>query len=271
MQIEGNLRKMSNELVNNIPQYHLPIHDIISPQDHVDMNSLIGEHIRIEYKGYINSILSGKKINKVFGEGLTYQEFMESPIASPSIMRPELSEIHNGIALRDYEWEVKHHLQPHYVYIALTSNYKVGVTRTTNRPYRWVDQGATQAIILAEVPYRQLAGLIEVSLKSHIRDKTAWQKMLKGVIDEEKNIEEVKAEMSALVPLEYQSFISNKNEVCHINYPVLAFPEKVKSLKLERDHIIEQKLMGIKGQYLIFKDGVLNVRSHAGYRVVINF
>ena len=95
--------------------------------------------------------------------------------------------------------------------------------------------------------------------------------MLKGVIDEEKNIEEVKAEMSALVPLEYQSFISNKNEVCHINYPVLAFPEKVKSLKLERDHIIEQKLMGIKGQYLIFKDGVLNVRSHAGYRVVINF
>jgi hypothetical protein len=120
-------------------------------------------------------------MNKSFGEGLTYKEFMESPIASPSIMRPELSEIHNGIALRDYEWEVKHHLQPHFVYIALTSNFKVGVTRTSNTPYRWIDQGAIQAIILAEVPYRQLAGLIEVSLKNHISDKTAWQKMLKGL------------------------------------------------------------------------------------------
>jgi len=182
MQITGNLRKMSTELVSSVPQYSLTMKDILDPLEAIDVNALIGKEVKIEFEGYFNSVLSGEKMKKPFGEGLTYKEFMESPLASPSIMRPELSQIHNGIALRDYEWEVRHHLQPHYVYISLTSNYKVGVTRTTNMPYRWIDQGATQAIVLAEVPYRQLAGLIEVSLKEHISDKTAWQRMLKGVV-----------------------------------------------------------------------------------------
>ena len=267
MQIVGNLRMMDKELVESQPQYKLPLYDILDPIDQIEMNDLIGQTIRIEYEGYYNSILSGEKMNKSFGEGLTYKEFMESPIASPSIMRPELSEIHNGIALRDYEWEVKHHLQPHYVYIALTSNFKVGVTRTRNTPYRWIDQGATQAIILAEVPYRQLAGLIEVSLKNHISDKTAWQKMLKGASETDGDIIEIRDEMANLVPVEYKSYLSSSKTVQVINYPVVQYPEKVKSLKLDREKLIEQKLVGIKGQYLIFEDGVMNVRSHSGARI----
>ena len=267
MQIIGNLRMMDKELVDCQPQYKLPLNDVLEPINQIEMNDLIGQTIRIEYEGYYNSILSGEKMNKSFGEGLTYKEFMESPIASPSIMRPELSEIHNGIALRDYEWEVKHHLQPHYVYIALTSNFKVGVTRTRNTPYRWIDQGATQAIILAEVPYRQLAGLIEVSLKNHISDKTAWQKMLKGVSDTDGDIIEIRDEMANLVPVEYKSYLSSSKTVQVINYPVVQYPEKVKSLKLDREKLIEQKLVGIKGQYLIFEDGVMNVRSHSGARI----
>ena len=101
MQIVGNLRMMEKELVDCQPQYKLPLNDVLEPINQIEMNDLIGQTIRIEYEGYYNSILSGEKMNKSFGEGLTYKEFMESPIASPSIMRPELSEIHNGIALRD--------------------------------------------------------------------------------------------------------------------------------------------------------------------------
>mgnify|MGYP006078445097 CR=1 FL=1 len=269
MQITGNLRKMSTELVSNIPQYTLKMKDVLDPLESIDMNALIGKPIRIEYEGYINSVISGQKINKAFGEGLTYQEFMESPLASPSIMRPELSEIHNGIAIRDYEWEMKYHLQPHVVYIALTSNYKVGVTRDTNMPYRWIDQGATQAIVLAEVPYRQLAGLIEVSLKEHISDKTAWQRMLKGIVEVEKTITEVRDEMATLVPTEYQHYLVSTPDITEINFPVEQHPEKVKSLKLEKVKVIESKLVGIKGQYLILEDGVMNVRSHAGCRVTL--
>ncbi len=269
MHITGNLRKMSTELVSNVPQYTLKMKDILDPLDSIDMNSLIGRPIKIEYEGYFNSVISGQKMNKAFGEGMTYQEFMESPQASPSIMRPELSEIHNGIALRDYEWEVKHHLQPHVVYISLTSNYKVGVTRDTNMPYRWIDQGATQAIVLAEVPYRQLAGLIEVALKEHISDKTAWQRMLKGVVEDERDIVNVRDEMASLLPAEYATYLNTGTDITHIAYPVLQHPEKIKSLKLEKVKVIEDTLVGIKGQYLIFENGVTNIRSQAGARVTI--
>ncbi|MGB1037918.1 MAG: DUF2797 domain-containing protein [Bacteroidia bacterium] len=262
---------MSTELSGSIPQYRLGLKDVLSPLDPILINDLIGRDIRIEFEGYFNSVISGEKMKKPFGEGMTYKEFMESPQASPSIMRPELSQIHEGIALRDYEWEVRHHLQPHVVYISRTSNFKVGVTRDTNMPYRWIDQGATQAIVLAEVPYRQLAGLIEVALKEHISDKTAWQRMLKGVVEDDRDIIDVRNEMAALVPSELQAYISRTNEVTEINYPVEVYPEKVKSLKLEKVKVIEDKLVGVKGQYLIFENGVTNIRSQSGARVTIEY
>ncbi len=272
MQVTGNLRKMATELVAGKAIYSLPIKDILTPLEPIAFNPLIGNVIKLEFEGYINSVLSGEKIKKAFGEGLTYTEFMESPQASPSIIRPELSRIHEGVAIRDYEWEVKHHLQPHSVYISLTSGFKVGVTRDTNIPYRWIDQGAVQAVKLAEVPYRQLAGLIEVSLKDHIADKTSWQRMLKGVIENPKDILDVRNEMAELVPDELKSYLTDSEDVTEINYPVELYPTKVKSLKLDKEKIIEKKLMGIKGQYLIFDDGtVLNVRSHSGYRVAIEY
>ncbi len=270
MKIEGNLRKMSGELLNGDVIYKLPVKDILTPIDAIELNPFIGKLIEIEYQGYINSVLSGEKMKKAYGEGLTYKEFMESPLASPSIVRPELSRIHEGIALRDYDWEMEHHMAPHIVYISLTNGYKVGVTRFSNVPSRWIDQGAVKAVKLAEVPYRQLAGLIEVSLKSHIADKTHWQKMLKGIIDNPTDIISIRDEMAELVPEEYKQYLSKDVDIVEINYPVLQYPEKVKSLKLDREQRIRKKMIGIKGQYLIFDDGsVLNIRSHAGYRVSI--
>lgn len=272
MKVVGNLRMLNTKLDGKDVIYSLPVRDILTPLEPIEFNPLLGKTIRLEYEGYINSVLSGEKMNKSFGEGLTYKEFMESPQASPSIIRPELSRIHEGIAIRDYAWEVKHHLQPHTVYISLTSGYKVGVTRDTNIPYRWIDQGAVKAVKLAEVPYRQLAGLIEVSLKDHIADKTSWQKMLKGIIENPKDILEVRNEMADLVPDELKMYLINSEDVTEIKYPLLDQPQKVKSIKLDKEKVVENKLVGIKGQYLIFEDGsVLNVRSHAGYRVSLEY
>ncbi len=254
----------------NMVQYQLPIADVLEPMKPVAMNELIGKTLMISYKGYINSVLSGDKMKKAYGEGLTYREFMDSPLGSPSIVRPELSRIHEGVALRDYEWEMKHHMQPHTVYISLTNGYKVGVTRNTNIPYRWIDQGAIKAIRLADVPYRQLAGLIEVSLKPHIADKTHWQKMLKGVIDNPIDIIQVRNNMADLVPEEYKQYLLTETEVTQIHYPLDNPPAKVKSMKLDREDVIRKRLVGIKGQYLVFEDGsVFNIRSHSGYRVQI--
>ncbi len=266
MKWTGNIRKMRTELKDTV-QYGLPLYDVLELSEVVPMNELIGQPIKLEFLNEINCVVTGKRIRKSYGDGMSYDAFMSSPLASPSIIRPELSRIHEGIALRDKEWEEKHHLQPHIVYLSLTSEVKVGVTRDTNIPYRWIDQGAHQAIILAEVPYRQLAGLIEVALKDYRADKTNWRKMLRNDF-QEANLLDHKDELIDYLDDELQQFISDNDEITLINYPVLKYPEKVVSLKLDKQPNVEKTLVGIKGQYLMFDDNnVINMRSHAGYKV----
>ncbi|MFT5723484.1 MAG: hypothetical protein ACI9JN_000598 [Bacteroidia bacterium] len=270
MQFEGNLRKMSTELGDTV-QYGLRLYDKLEATAPIPLNKAVGHFILIEFLHEINCVVTGKKIKKSFGEGMSYDAFMNSPQASPSIIRPELSRIHEGVALRDFEWEMKNHMTPHTVYLAQTAGVKVGVTRNTQIPTRWMDQGAVQAIRLAETPYRQAAGLIEVALKEFISDKTSWQKMLKGEF-EPQDMLQLKADMAAHVPLKFKQYITSNNDLVKIKYPVIAHPPKVTSLKLDKVHVLDKKLMGIKGQYLLFDDGtVMNVRSHSGYRVRISF
>ena len=176
---EGNIRKLKAALSNyGQVTYTLNTADILTPLDGVELDSCIGKPIQIESTGKIHCTVSGKSIRKTYGDGMSFDAFQSSPLAVESIIRPELSRIHEGIALRDAEWEEAHHNQPHVVYLSLTSGIKVGVTRETNVPSRWIDQGASGAVVLARTPYRQLAGLIEVSMKSHFMDKTNWRKML---------------------------------------------------------------------------------------------
>jgi hypothetical protein len=267
MQYRGNIRKMRSKLGEPI-QYKLPLYQVLDPALEVDMNALLGKEVRIVFEGGIHCVVTGKKIKKTFGDGMSYEAFMESPQASPSIIRPELSRIHEGIAIRDYDWEVKHHLQPHITYLSLTSGVKVGVTRETQIPTRWIDQGAVQAIILAETPYRQAAGLIEVALKEFVTDKTSWQRMLKNDYPSNVDLVEVKSELIQYVPEDLQEYISETSNIRNLNYPVMHYPEKVKSIKLDKSPILEKTLIGIKGQYLIFEDNtVLNLRSHTGYEI----
>ena len=270
-QIITNLRKMRTSL-DNEAQYTLPLIDILKEEGMYYLNPCIGELLTLEFLNEIHCIETGKKIKKTFGEGLSYDAWLKSPLACPSIIHPELSRIHEGIALRDAAWEEAHHNQPHYVYLSRTSEIKVGVTRSTNKLSRWIDQGATEGILLAETPYRQLAGLIEVELKQYLSDKTAWQAMLKNERKDETSLVEKKEEVLAYLPEAYEPFLVMDDTITSIKYPVLAYPEKVKSLKLDQTPRFRGRLMGIKGQYMIFEGGtVFNVRSHAGYRVSIEF
>lgn len=267
--IEGNIRKLSGSLEDEV-HYSLPLYNILEAGERIDMNELIGKKIRIRYMGYINSVLSGEKMKKCYGEGLTYKEFMNSPMAVESIIRPELSRIHEGIALRDEAWEREHHLKPHYVYLSYTSGVKVGVTRTTQVPTRWIDQGATLAILLAQTPYRQAAGLIEVALKNQVADKTHWQKMLLNGKAEGVDLRKEKERLIPCIPDELAQYVLNDNTMMHINYPMHCKLEKIKSIKLDKQAVLEGELCGIKGQYLLFTSGeVLNVRSHTGYRIAL--
>jgi hypothetical protein len=184
-------------------------------------------------------------------------------------VNPELCRAHLGEG-RDKEWEEKNHNVPHSVYLSNTTGIKVGVTRNTQIPTRWIDQGATEAMVIAETPNRYLAGCIEVALKSHIADKTAWQRMLK-MEHVPYDLQVRKQELIAHLPDELKPYIVEDTPPTKISFPVTQYPEKVKSISLDKEPFFSHQLVGIKGQYLIFDTGqVFNVRKHSGYSVEIS-
>lgn len=263
MTYQGVLTKMQTEFGNPI-QYYLVFEDSF-----LNVNQLLDKEIEISFAGF--QCLNCQKKKKIFRQGFCYDCFYSSPAVGDWIMRPELSTAHLGIADRDLEYEQKAQLQPHVVYLALSSEIKVGVTRKSQVPTRWIDQGATQAIAIVEVPNRYLAGITEVALKDHYADKTNWRKMLQSTTESCDLVLE-KSKVENLIPTEVKEyFYSQKNDLYELNYPVLNYPVKVASLNLDKTPTFQGKLVGIKGQYLIFENGtVFNIRGSEGYVVNIN-
>jgi len=263
MKIDGVIHKMRTALGSPVA-YTLEFGD-----EAVDMNALIGQQIKLSFAGDIFCIACGKKTKKSFAQGFCYPCFMNAPEASECIIRPELCRAHEGEG-RDIEWEKANHLQEHFVYLAVSSGLKVGVTRSTQIPTRWIDQGASRAILFAQVPNRYLAGCIEVALKEHVSDKTNWQKMLKNeVLDAD--LEEEKSRMEDLLPRDLQDYIADSDEITEIEYPVENYPLKIKSIGFDKEPEISGTLEGIKGQYLYLDfDRVLNIRKHTGYHITLD-
>jgi hypothetical protein len=259
MHQEGNILKMRTELATPV-KYFLPV-----GQTEIAMNELIGKEISMNFTGQINCISCGKQTKTSFNQGFCYSCLQTAPEASESVIRPELSKAHLGIA-RDMEWAVKHDLIDHYVYLAVSGDVKVGVTRHHQIPTRWIDQGASAAIKLATAPNRHIAGIIEVFLKKYFTDKTDWRAMLKNEIAVNFNLTEEKEKVNQLLPSELKKYFESDNEVIEIDYPVISFPKNIKSVGFDKTPKIEGVLTGIKGQYLIFQDdSVLNIRKHNGY------
>ena len=262
MTYEGVLTKMQTEFGEPI-QYYLVFEDSF-----LNVNQLLGKPMEINFVGF-QCLNCGKK-KKIFRQGFCYDCFYSSPAVGDWIMKPELSTAHLGIADRDLAYEEKVQLQPHIVYLALSSEVKVGVTRKTQMPTRWIDQGASQAIAVVEVPNRYLAGITEVALKNHYADKTNWRKMLTNTFETIDLVAE-RLKVEHLIPTEVQEYFYNqKIDLYEMHYPVLEYPSKVTSLSLDKTPNFQGKLIGIKGQYLLFEGGtVFNIRSSEGYVVKI--
>ena len=256
---QGVLQKMQTEYLNPI-QYYLVFED-----NFLNVNQLIGKEITISFKGY--QCLNCGKPKKIFRQGCCYDCFMSSATVGDWIMRPELSTAHLDIEDRDLAYEKRVQLQPHIVYLALSSDVKVGVTRKTQVPTRWIDQGAIKAIPIVEVPNRYLAGITEVALKNHFSDKTSWQKMLKNNVPDADLIAERNTVLQWL-PEEVKPYFTEEQKLYDIHFPIENYPTKINSLNLEKSPLFTGKISGIKGQYLLFEDGtVFNVRSSEGYVV----
>ena len=261
MTYQGVLTKMETEFSNPI-QYYL-----VFKNDFINMNQLLNKTLRIQFVKH--QCLNCGLDKPIYRQGFCKSCFFDIPQAADWIMRPELSTAHLDEEDRDLEYEKKVQLQPHIVYLANSSNVKVGVTRKSQVPTRWIDQGAHEAIEIVEVPNRYLAGITEVALKDHVADKTNWRKMLKNDIEDE-NLVEWRDKLKAFIPDEAIDYFIESNTETNMDFPVVKYPKTPKSLNLEKQISYEGVLKGIKGQYLIFEDDtVFNIRSNEGLVVTI--
>ena len=269
----GNLRKMRAELDSEDSskpvEYFLPL-----GEQEVPLNLYIGKTLKLEYLGAITCQHCGRKTKKSFSQGYCFPCMKKLAQCDMCIMKPETCHYHEGTC-REPEWGEKNCFVPHYVYLSNTSGLKVGITRHTQIPTRWIDQGATQATIMFEVSTRQQSGFVEMAFKDLIADKTNWRTMLKeNQADRDLLVEakDLKAKLQESMNQVIQSFPADDiedqvNDVLSINYPVLEFPSKIKSHNFDKNPLVEGTLMGIKGQYLLFDTGVINIRKFTSYDV----
>lgn len=268
----GLMRKMHSRLQAPV-DYGLPLADTVTP-----MNALLGKTVRLRYTGKIQCVHCGRNTNKSFNSGYCYPCFQSLAQCDSCIIHPEKCHYDQGTC-REPAWGEEFCMQDHIIYLANSSGIKVGITRATQVPTRWVDQGAVQALPIVRVRTRLQSGALEVMFKQHVADKTNWRDMLR----EGDQVVDMQAEKARLLDLchdDLQEMIQrygfhaisvlNGIDPINISYPTQGFPDKIVSYNFDKDPLVEGTLLGIRGQYLMFDGGVINIRRYAGYHVELS-
>ncbi|MCW8886473.1 MAG: DUF2797 domain-containing protein [Motiliproteus sp.] len=266
---EGNLSKLRIEL-GSPARYELRLGD-----QEVELNQYLGKPIKLVFSGTINCQHCGRLSKKSFNQGYCYPCFQSLAQCDNCIVSPEKCHFHLDTC-REPQWGEQQCMQDHIVYLANSSGIKVGITRHTQLPTRWLDQGAVQALPILRVATRYQSGLVESVFRSQISDRTNWQAMLKNQVDKldlaaerDRLFELLDTELSELEKRFGVQAIQriHDGETQAIEYPVLNYPQKVSSLNLDKTATVEGTLQGIKGQYLILDTGVINIRKFTAYKV----
>lgn len=273
IELVGRLRKLEVQATNPV-SYALKLADGAGGAQLLELNQFLGRQVSISFSGNIFCIHCERATKKSFAQGYCYPCFRKLPQCDTCIVKPETCHYHLGTC-RDPSWGEEHCLQPHVVYLANTTGLKVGITRVKNTPTRWIDQGAVAAVPLMEVPNRLASGQVETTFAQSIKDKTAWQRMLKNELEEINLTAEAQQALAQYQPeldlleLNEQFKSLDTQAIQEFNYPVLNYPTKVKALNLDKTPQVEGVLEGIKGQYLLLNTGVLNLRKFAGYEISV--
>ena len=229
----------------------------------------IGKRLTLAFSGAINCVECGRKIRKTYSDGYCYPCFRDLPENAICSVRPELCEHEHGDE-ESREFFKQYCNIEHIVYLSLTSGVKVGVTRHYNIPSRWIDQGAILGLVIACTPQRKFAGQIEVALAQNMPDKTNWRKMLKGEAGEA-DLKEVRRKALEWFPPDLRKYALEDQEIRVMKYPIISTPVKIVSHNLDKEPEFSDTLTGIKGQYLIFQQRVINLRKYSGYNVEFSF
>ena len=269
---QGALRKMAAQLGAPVS------YQFCLDEQRVEVNPLIGQSLRIEYRGAIHCTHCGRKTKKSFSQGYCYPCFTKLAQCDSCIVSPEKCHYEAGTC-REPSWGEQFCMTDHVVYLANSSGVKVGITRATQVPTRWIDQGASQALPILRVATRQQSGLVEDLLRSQVADRTNWRALLKGdaaAVDLPAVREQLFNHCAGGLTVLQQRFGLQAiqpladAEVVEIRYPVTAYPAKIVSLDLEKTPVVEGTLLGIKGQYLLLDTGVINLRKFTAYQVAIS-
>ena len=269
----GSLSKMSVQLQAPVVQYSFRLGDSLVP-----VNPMIGKTLRLEYLGAIHCSHCGKRTKTSYSQGYCYPCMTKLAQCDLCIMAPERCHYDAGTC-REPSWGEQFCMTDHVVYLANSSGVKVGITRATQLPTRWLDQGAIQALPIMRVSTRQQSGLVEDVLRSQVPDRTNWRNLLKGdaeVLDLAAIREQVFDACADGISTLHERFGLQAiqplpdAEVVEIRYPVEAYPKKIVSLNLDKTPVIEGTLLGIKGQYLIFDTGVINIRKYTAYQLAVH-
>ena len=268
----GAVRKMKTSLADPV-QYTM-----VLGEHELPMNQYLGQQLQLDYQGAINCIHCDRKTSKSFSQGYCYPCFRRLAQCDNCIVSPEKCHYAAGTC-REPEWGETHCMTDHFVYLANTSGLKVGITRGSQVPTRWMDQGASQAQAIFRVATRLYSGLVEMAFKDHIADKTNWQAMLKGPA-EPRDLEQARTQLMEACAADIDRLrqehglqaitILEAQPETLITYPVLEYPTKVKSFNLDKTPSVGGTLLGIKGQYLIFDTGVINMRKYGGYHLSLS-
>ena len=257
------LRKMKAELTESGDVLYF----LGDEEKHLPLNELIGMKLKMEYLGSINCLHCDKKTKKSYGQGHCYPCFIKLASCDMCMVKPETCHYHKGTC-REPQWGESHCLIPHTVYLANSSGLKVGITRGTRPTNRWIDQGAITGIPIIRTNSRLAAGIVESELKKYVADKTNWRSMLKGnipLLDLALERDRLLSSVATDLPGEISTL-----EELHLRYPIMLHPTKIKSYNLDKTPQVDGLLHGIKGQYLIFDSGVINIRKHSGYNITLS-
>ncbi len=255
-------------------EYYLPIGEKL-----IHVNPLIGKKLRLEHMGGIKCLNCGKATKKSYSQGHCYVCMTKLARCDSCIMSPEKCHFDKGTC-REPDWADKFCMTDHIVYLANSSGIKVGITRSDQMPTRWIDQGAIQALPIFKVATRKLSGLVEVVFKEFVADKTNWRKMLKNEVspidlyrEKDRLLELARTSLDNLTDKYGADSISliHEAEALEFDYPVTKYPLKVSSYNLDKAPVVEGTLVGIKGQYLIFEDGVINLRKYTSYNLSLSY
>ena len=271
--MQGLLNKMYARLESTV-QYELPLSD-----QRIALNPLLGKVIKLTFTGNIRCVHCSRTIKKSFNQGYCYPCFISLAQCDMCIMKPETCHYEAGTC-REPSWGEEFCFKPHIVYLANSSGIKVGITRQTQIPTRWIDQGAVQALPIFKVQSRYMAGLIEIAIAKHVSDKTSWQQMLKNHVapldladKRGELVSKCDVELTEIIKrfgLQAIEFLVDESSV-DICFPVDTYPVKIKSFNLDKNPEVSGILQGVKGQYLLLDTGVINIRKFSGYEVEFAF